>query len=301
MRADLVTTAWLSGDQRPYHADDWSLVVVGGLERKYEVVMVNKQSRPAPLRVFGGEVRRYRELRGWSQAQLAGKVPISSTHIGNIERGDGKCDRGLAVRLDEVLGTQGALPSLWDQLVKSATFPVWFDWPQVEARAIVLEIYEYAAVTGLLQTQAYASVLLGGDEGAVAARMGRQEILCREDPAPPRLTVILAKSVLTNEVGGPDVMREQLEHLLSLSSPRISIQVLEGSLTPSGMSGAFSLATLADRNELAYVDTPAKGFTLNEPDDLNVLSDAYAAIRSRALPVDQSRDYIRKIMEEQWT
>jgi transcriptional regulator with XRE-family HTH domain len=297
----LVTTTWLSGDQRPYHAGNWSLVVVGGLERKYEVVMVNKQSRPAPLRVFGGEVRRYRELRGWSQAQLAGKVPISSTHIGNIERGDGKCDRKLAVRLDEILGTQGAVPALWDQLVQSATFPVWFDWPQVEAQAVALEIYEYAVVTGLLQTPAYASVVLGGDEGAVAARMGRQEILCRESPAPPRLSVIFSKCVLTNEIGGPDVMREQLEHLLSLPSPKISIQVLEGSLTPAGTSGAFCLATLPDRSELAYLETAAKGLTLNESDDLNFLSDAYASVRSRALPVDQSRDYIRKIMEEEWT
>ncbi len=263
--------------------------------------MAKRQLRPAPLRVFGSEVRRYRELRNWSQAQLGEKVPISSTHIGNIERGDGKCDRKLAVLLDQVLDTRGSLPALWDQLVQSAIFPVWFDWPQVEAQAVALEAYECLVMYGLLQTEAYASALLSGDDHAVAARMSRQEILHREDPLPPRLSVVLTESVLTNEIGGREVMREQLEHLLSAPPARISIQVLTGSLAPSGTAGPFCLATLPDRSELAYADSAARGLTLNEPDDLNILSDRYAAVRSRALPVDMSRDLIRKILEERWT
>jgi transcriptional regulator with XRE-family HTH domain len=44
--------------------------------------MAKRHVRPAPLKVFGSEARRYRELAGLSQAQLGDKIPISSSHIG---------------------------------------------------------------------------------------------------------------------------------------------------------------------------------------------------------------------------
>lgn len=263
--------------------------------------MTNPHGRPAPLRVFGGEVRRFRELAELSQAQLGEKVPISSSHIGKIERGETRCDRKLSVRMDQILDTRGTLPSLWDKLVRNAVFPAWFDWPQVEAEAGRLLAYECMLVYGLLQTERYASALLYGDAEAVAARLGRQEILRREDPHPPQLTVLLAEGVLTNERGGPDVMREQLEYLLSVDSPRISIQIVPNPVPSAGVAGAFCLATLPDRSELGYVETPARGITLNEPDDIQTLSDRYDALRARALPVDQSKEHIRRVLEERWT
>jgi transcriptional regulator with XRE-family HTH domain len=263
--------------------------------------MAKRHVRPAPLKVFGSEVRRYRELAGLSQAQLGDKIPISSSHIGKIERGETRCDRKLAVRMDEILDTRGSLPSLWDELVEKAVFPAWFDWPEVETEAVRLQTYQCLVVYGLLQTESYAAALLEGDSQAVSARMGRQEILHRQDPPPPRLSVLLTEGVLTNEIGGADVMREQLEHLLAAPSSRISIQVLRSPLPPSGTAGAFCLATLPDRSELAYVETAARGLTLNEPDDIQTISDMSDALRSRALPVDLSRDHIQRIMEERWT
>lgn len=263
--------------------------------------MSRQQGRPAPLRVFGSEARRYRDLAGLSQAQLAEKIPISSSHIGKIERGETRCDRMLAVRMDEVLDTRGALPALWDELVQSAAFPVWFDWPEVEADAVRLQSYQCTVVYGLLQTEDYAAALLEGDGQAVTARMKRQQILTRTDPAPPRVSLVLTETVLTTEVGGPAVMREQLDHLLELSSSRISIQVLAGQLPPRATAGAFVLATMPDRSEIAYVETAARGFTLNEPDDMHMLSGTCDEVRARALPVDQSKDHIRRIMEERWT
>lgn len=131
--------------------------------------------------------------------------------------------------------------------------------------------------------------------------MRRQAILSRDDPPPPRLSVLLTEGVLRNEVGGPGVMRGQLEHLLSLSRPRISVQVVPGALPPTATGGAFVLATLRERAEMAYVATAARGITMSEPDDIRILSDVYDAIRSRALPVDMSKDFIRRILEERWT
>ncbi|GAB3985102.1 helix-turn-helix transcriptional regulator [Actinoallomurus acanthiterrae] len=259
------------------------------------------KERPGTLKVFGSVVRGYRSAVGLSQDQLGEKIPVCGSHIGKIERGETRCDRSIAVKLDELFDTKGTLPSLWDELVLDASFPVWFDWPTIEVDAVSLEAYQCLVVDGLLQTEDYASALLGGDKAATAARMRRQAILSREDPPPPRISVLLAEGVLRNEVGDRDVMRGQLEHLLALSSPRISVQVVPGPLRPADSAGAFVLATLPDRTELAYVETALRGITTSESDDIRLLSDTYDEIRSRALPVEMSRDLIRRILEERWT
>ncbi|MEV5754356.1 helix-turn-helix transcriptional regulator [Actinoallomurus sp. NPDC052308] len=264
---------------------------------------VRRHHRPHPLRAFGNEVRRYRERVGISQAQLADKIPISSSHVGKIERGETRCDRSLAVAMDKILDTREALPSLWDELVKDAAFPTWFDWPEVEANpdTIVLESYENCVVYGLLQTPDYAEALLRGNEAAVSTRLGRQEILRREDPPPPRLCALLTENVLMNEVGNKKIMREQLEHLLTMSSDRIHIHVVPHPIPTTGTDGSFCIATLADRSELGFVETAARGFTLSERDDIQTLSEKFADIRARALPLDLSKDFIRRVMEERWT
>lgn len=257
--------------------------------------------RAPMLKVFGGETRRFRTVAGLSQDRLAEKVPISGSHIGKIERGETRCDRSIAVRLDEILDTRGTLPSLWDELVKNAAFPVWFDWPPVEEQATLLRSYENQVVYGLLQTEEYAAALLSGDGEAVAARIGRQRILTRETPPPPRLVVLMTEYVLYHEVGDREVMRGQLEHLLDLPSDRVSVHILPGPLHPAGTAGAFAIATLPDRSELAYMETAARGLTIDDVEDIQALSDAYEAIRSRALPVDASRDFIRRVLEERWS
>jgi transcriptional regulator with XRE-family HTH domain len=280
-------------------------VVAGGgsANQMTQGVAVKKQDRPHSLRAFGSEVKRYRELVGLSQAQLADKVPISSSHVGKIERGETRCDRGLAVRMDEVLDTRGALPALWDELVKNAAFPVWFNWPEVETDPETMSLvgYEPLVVYGLLQTENYASALLRANEAALSVRLGRQEVLRREEPPPPRISVLLSENVLTNQIGDEKVMREQLEHLIAVLSPRIQLQVVPNPMPSAGTDGSFCMATMADRSELAFVETPARGFTLGERDDIQTLSDKLADIRACALPLDQSRDFIRRVREERWT
>ena len=182
-----------------------------------------RHDQPHPLKIFGAEVRRYREMADLSQAALGEKSVISSSHIGKIERGETRCDKKIAETLDGVLDTRGALASLWEKLVRGAAFPAWFDWPEIESdpATVSLDSFECQVVYGLLQTPSYAGALMGGDCQAVEARMSRQTILARDEPAPPRISVLLAETVLLNPVGDAAVMREQLEHLLVVQSARI--------------------------------------------------------------------------------
>ena len=168
--------------------------------------------------------------------------------------------------------------------------------------AVHLATYQSTVVEGLLQTPEYAAALLRHDKEAVAARVARQEILHREDPPPPRLSVLLYEGVLTNEVGGPDVMRDQLAHLLVMAEkPNISIQVVPGPISSAMSSSSFILATLPDRSEIGYADMAARDLTLDEADDIRALAEAFDEIRTEALPAEMSRRLIQQIMEERWT
>jgi hypothetical protein len=96
-------------------------------------------------------------------------------------------------------------------------------------------------------------------------------------------------------------VRDQLLHLIECQSAKVSIQVVAGQIPPEGTVGSFVLATLADRSEIAYVDTAARGLTLYEIADIRALTARFDAIRAMALPVGMSTDAIRKVIEERWT
>ncbi|MFG1915963.1 DUF5753 domain-containing protein [Micromonospora sp. NPDC048898] len=96
-----------------------------------------------------------------------------------------------------------------------------------EAGAQHIRSYCNELVDGLLQTQDYArAVIRGGNtyvrltemERRIGVRMARQERLNAADPL--RLTTIVAEGALRQQIGGPAVMRAQLEHLAQLATER---------------------------------------------------------------------------------
>ena len=254
----------------------------------------------SPLALFGAELRFLRERAGLSQDQAGARANYSGSHLGSIERAEEMPVRKLAVAMDRALNGDGVLQRLWDGLLKHSVHPPWFDWPSHEADAALLRSFELALVYGLLQTDEYARALLGGDERAVQARLARQEILRREEPEPPYLVCVLDESALWREIGGPEVMRNQLQCLVEAVSERISVHVLPCGLH-RGVAGSFVLATLHDRSEVAYVETAARGITTSEPTDVATLAERFESIRSRALPVDQSLDLIKRTAKERWS
>jgi transcriptional regulator with XRE-family HTH domain len=253
----------------------------------------------SPLALFGSELRTYRERAGLSQEQLGGKTNYTGSYVGAVERAGEMPKRRFAVASDLALDTAGALTRLWDGLLQKSVYPPWFNWPIHEVEATVLRTFQLSVIYGLLQTEDYARDMLYGDEAAVEARLARQNILSREDPAPPLVVCVLDETVLRRTVGSPKVMREQLHHLVDSASERISIHVVPAR-RHRGISGAFVLATLEDRSEVAYVETAARGITTGEPTDLRSLTEKFESIRSQAFPIDQSLELITRTADELW-
>ena len=158
-----------------------------------------------------------------------------------------------------------------------------------------MRIYEPQHVPELLQTPAYAEALLraglvGREADELpppenAARVGRPD---RADP--PRLTCVLGESALRSPVGGPHVLGEQLNALVTLAQRNtIDIHVLPDSAgRPAGASGAFTTLSLPpeiiqDFPGVVYVTTPVDRIHYESPDSLAVFHTLWERVREHAM------------------
>lgn len=266
-----------------------------------------------PLTFFGTELRRWRTEAGLSLEQFGARVGFSPTLVGKVETGVRPPTADFARHCDaavpEAHGLFGRLHALarnWD-----GGHPSWFaEWLDIEARATSLRWWEITLVPGLLQTPAYARALFAGSnpdadadavDQLVEARLARQAILDREKP--PLLWVVLDEAVLRRCIGSPEIMREQLLHLADMAGrPRITIQIVPARVAVhAGLLGAFIIAGLDGGSDTVYLETASTGQTVTTPSVVERIALAWESLRSVALPRDESRDLILRVVEEQWT
>ncbi|MBT2226650.1 DUF5753 domain-containing protein [Nonomuraea sp. NEAU-A123] len=206
--------------------------------------------------------------------------------------------------VERFLGLKGELIRLWPLVTKTAS-PAWFrEWPKIEGEACTLRTWQPLVIPGLLQTRGYARAVLQGQPGitedqvneALEARLARQVIFTRS--APPIYSAIIDEVVLSRPIGGPEVMKEQLEHLVKLlSHPCITLQVVPMAAVPTiGLLGGFVIASPLKGGDTIYLDSAADGEVTDREDKVRTVSVRYDAIRSWARPVNETEDAIREKM-----
>lgn len=241
--------------------------------------------------IFVDELRRARQAAGISQEQLAEMIQYSPSQVAMVETGKRSPSRDFAARCDKALGTGGLLVRLQERLLKLESTPQWFrPWLEIEPQATSLRTYGPLLVPGLLQTERYASALLR-DEARVATRMERQRILDGLES----FVVVIDEAAVTRPVGGPEVMAEQLDRLLTDERAVVHV-VPAGTGYYTGLDGAFTLAVL-DGSEVAVLDNRLRGQVVELPEDLSVIRTAWEAVRSEALPRGQSRRLLEEVCE----
>ena len=181
------------------------------------------------------ELKRLRDAAGLSQEVVAERLDWHPTKVMRIETGRtsphpndvrlmvelyGMTDREQVtalVKLARDARQRGWRYSYRDILLNRYDFFI-----GLESEAASIRWFELAMIPGLLQTGDYARALIRGDspelgheevERRVEVRMTRQQVLARDDR--PQLWAILDEAVIRRVVGGPTVMRAQLEHLAS--------------------------------------------------------------------------------------
>ncbi|WP_407839042.1 helix-turn-helix transcriptional regulator [Streptomyces sp. DSM 116496] len=259
----------------------------------------------SPLDYYAYELCRLREAAGLKQAQLGDIIYCSGSLIGMIENTKRVPTRDFSERVDAALGTDGHFSRLVGLVLRSQ-LPHWFQaYAEMEARAEYISTFQCQLVYGLLQTESYARALIGVDrpdqiDELVAARMERQLILEREQP--PALWVVLGESVLHQEVGGHEVMRNQLTHLLGFANrPWVQIQVLPFSAgAHTGMQGSFNLLRFDKDPDLIYEEGYAQGYMTANPSVIRERSVGYARLQAEALSPERSAALIARVMEERY-
>jgi transcriptional regulator with XRE-family HTH domain len=122
-------------------------------------------------------------------------------------------------------------------------------WFANEAQASFLRLWALLLIPGQLQTPDYANAmfLAGGigDEEAIeqaSIRIERQAIVTGPDPA--HVTAVIHERALFFQVGTPEVMAGQLQHLLELAKkPSMVIQVVPDTGYFPGIRGPFVIAS----------------------------------------------------------
>ncbi|OKK19657.1 XRE family transcriptional regulator [Streptomyces sp. CB00455] len=259
----------------------------------------------SPLDYYGYELRRLREEAGLKQGQLGDIIYCTGSLIGQIETTKRVPTRDFSERLDAALGTGGVFSRLVGLVLRSQ-LPTWFQaYAEMEARATFISTFQAQLIYGLLQTEAYAKALLTVEypdraNEIVAARIERQRILARK--IPPVLLVVLDEALLHRNVGGCEVMREQLAHLLNLvGRPWIQIQVVPFSTGEhSGMMGSFTLLRFDGDPDLFYTESYDTGHMTANPQVIRERSVGYARLQAAALSPEESALLIARVMEERY-
>jgi transcriptional regulator with XRE-family HTH domain len=239
-------------------------------------------TRPAPsvdggptvLRILlGSQLRRLRLAAGITREAAGDTIRASHSKISRMELGQ----VSFKLRdMDDLLSLYGVR----DETERDAFFtlmtqanthgwwhafadlvPGWFEvYVGLEESASVIRSYEAQFIPGLLQTEDYARAVirLGHPlaaqdeiERRVSLRTKRARLLHR--PQPPRMWAVVDEAALRRPLGGREVMRGQLEHLLEASAlPHVTVQV--ASFERGGHSAAGGPFTILRFTEPALPD-----------------------------------------------
>ncbi|HEX6074575.1 MAG TPA: helix-turn-helix transcriptional regulator [Micromonosporaceae bacterium] len=276
--------------------------------------------------------RRFTALRvraGITQEQAAERLQRGRATMGRIEDGDSRvrfrdidvkamCELYEATQEETDLllaltaETRNGRKKSWWHDYAETTLPQWFGlYVSLEDSAETIHQYESELVPGLLQTKAYAEHVTNMPPGyideeeiqrRVKVRLARQSVLTR--PRAPHLNVVLNEAVLHRPVGGPAVMAEQLDHLLTMIQRAVvSVRVLPWSVgVHAGMGAANSFTLLRFPQDphtgepleplLVYVDTLTGAMYLNKPDEAKAYHLVWDDLERRALDPGTSKDMI---------
>ena len=246
-------------------------------------------------------LRALRMMRGLSQDQLAKEMYATRESIAAYETGRNRPDEDFCKRLDEYFGTGELFQGTWHH-ARREHLHEWLEaYFSHETESAEIRSFQPMYIPGLLQTEDYIrSTWLPNTvvEEKVIQRLTRRDILTREDD-PPHLFAVIDQAALVRRVGGTEVMREQLRHLLTMSElPNVTIQLVEQDGDwYFGLDGAIVVFNKPGGARFGFVEAQLGGRLIEDPHEVARLGLRFDQIRSKALSDEASRALIRKMME----
>ncbi|MFF8945400.1 helix-turn-helix domain-containing protein [Streptomyces sp. NPDC014864] len=271
-------------------------------------------------RQLGADLRRLRERKGLTLEEAGARVGISKATLSRYETKEGAVKWPAVDALCREYGATDEERLALVELAKGAKIQGWWRSladPIPESMNLMLTLEDEVVredhfacmyVPGLLQTRAYAEAVHRASEvqcgerevqHMVDIRMKRQELLGREEP--PHLWCVIDEAALRRQVGGHEVMREQLEHLLTMSRrPHVTVQVLPFARGAHAAAvGSFAvLRGQAPDLDVVYVDLLGGGLFMEKPQELERYRLAFEYLSAQALDLDSSAELVDRISRE---
>lgn len=275
------------------------------------------------LRQLGTALRSLREKAGKGLEEVGAEVDLSAATISRYERAQVRPrvnDVHALLDLYKVtdvpkrdallkLAREARRQGWWVEYGETLSSP-YTDYISLETDTSSILNFELGTIPGLLQTADYAEVVTRtfapeatAEEirGSVAVRIARQEQVL-ERPKPPRLWFVVHEMALRVNVGGPQVMRVQLDRLREAAElPNVTLQVLPVEAgAHAGMGGSFVILEFPGLSELdlIHLEHATGGLYMEREDDISHYRLKFDRLRAAALDVSPSLARIERISKE---
>jgi hypothetical protein len=280
------------------------------------------QGPTVPRMLVGIQLHRFREAAGITPDQAAYEIRASRSKISRMENGLVRFKERDVTDLLTLYGiTDEKTRSGLVTLTRQANTAGWWskygdimaDWFQaylgLETAASVIRTFELQFVHGLFQTEDYArAVTILGHTTApteeidrrVSLRLKRQDLL--NGPTPPQVWSVLDEGALRRPVGGPAVMRAQLERLVEMSKLRhVTIQVVpfsRGGHAAAGGSFTVLRFSEAEVPDVVYIEQLTSALYLDKHEDVEHYLEVMNHLSTEALTPAQSAKFITEIIRD---
>jgi transcriptional regulator with XRE-family HTH domain len=249
------------------------------------------------------------EAMDWSVSKLIrienGDVRISKNDLRALLEHYGITERG---RIDSLLQAARVARELSWSDYRGVHPPAFLDYLGFESSALIIRNYEPFFVSGLLQTEEYAwaiQIEVFGDSPQIAerrwrVRQQRQRLHDRE--LPPQMFFILDEAVIRRPVGGPSVMRRQLQRLRDWSTkPHTSLQVFPfeyGAYV--GMGTPFFLLEFQDPREenVLFLEHSTAGTNPENPEETGLYLTRFLELEKVALSLADTQRLLDQLISE---
>jgi transcriptional regulator with XRE-family HTH domain len=258
-------------------------------------------------------LREAREAKGLTQRQVAKSLEWSMSKVNRIESGEVTISRtDLQALLDLLKITDSDQVEVLVEEARAARRRGWWDQPefrahispamiqnlQFEAEASAIRSFQPTLIPGSLQTRAYASAIVDllSEEYSDVDRATRIDVRVRRRdqlisrPDPPDYLLVLDESVLLREVGGSQVMSEQLYDLLGLTrTTRVTVRVAPlAHATLFAAYGLFTIYASDDEDVALYLESHVADEVVYAPKSIRRHRELFEQMWGQSLSVDAS-------------
>lgn len=258
---------------------------------------------PRARRLLAERLATVRSLSHVSVRDLAAAIGISYGQVSKIQGGQRLPDVALTMAwLDachvadpevrrevvELLEQAHASTLEWRREARSGSVQH-IERERIEPARLICS-YQPAIVPGLLQTEAYARVIVSAIrapnievEATVAGRMRNQAALGADGR---RFEFVIGEHAMARDFGDPGLRDQQVDRIASISErDNVTIYVLPDTVVSPGVPFTIYDEPTGAATPIVAIEAPTRGFPLDDPREVQTYRDWFARLRRASRPL----------------